>query len=294
MFNKKLKSFLRDYFTLTSRERGGALTLASVIIIQIGILFWMKFRDPAPFPEVEKHAVLLKKFEYSKQQKEKFNRESHASADIKLFPFNPNTVTDQQWQQLGMSEKQTSVIRNYLNKGGRFRKKEDVAKMYVISENQFRKLEPYIQIDDLPESTHHPAKEFKKERTIVPVEINTADTFQLATLPLIGPGRARMIFKYREALGGFYSEQQILEVFSLDSSVIETIRPHIIINQEKIRKLNLNTDSLKHPYLTRKQSMIISSFRKQHGNFKGLEDVRRVTVLNDETIRKLAPYLVFE
>jgi len=293
MFNKKLNSFLRDYFTLTSRERGGALTLASLIIIQMGVLLWMNFRPLSQMPEVKKHALLIKEFEASKRAGNSSENLTKKTETKNLFPFDPNTITDDQWQQLGMSEKQTAVIRNYLRKGGRFRKKEDVAKMFVISESQYKELEPFIQIENST-ATIHPGKEIKKEKKPVLIELNTADTLQLATLPLIGPGRARMIFKYREALGGFHQTEQLLEVFTIDSTVVEALRSHLIIDQEKIRKLSLNTDSIRHPYLTRKQAHVIVAFRKQHGNFRGLEDVNKVTVLNDETIRKLAPYLVFE
>ncbi|MBK7971685.1 MAG: helix-hairpin-helix domain-containing protein [Bacteroidetes bacterium] len=75
------------------------------------------------------------------------NYESVPIIPERLFDFDPNTITDEEWQALGLSEKQIRIIRNYLNKGGRFRKKEDVASIYGIQPALYERLEPHIKIN---------------------------------------------------------------------------------------------------------------------------------------------------
>ena len=49
------------------------------------------------------------------------------------FPFNPNTVSGEELCRLGFSEKQAQAILHYREKGGRFRRKEDFARSFVVA-----------------------------------------------------------------------------------------------------------------------------------------------------------------
>lgn len=212
-----------------------------------------------------------------------------------LVPFNPNTISDNEWMKLGLSQKQTMVIRNYLNKGGRFRNKESLSRMYCIPPEQYQQLEPWIHIPKAEKpSITETVKYTPPPKKNLRVELNTADTLQLTELPLVGPGRARLIYRYRERLGGFLTESQLLEVFTIDSTVLLAIRPHIHIDPQKIRKLNMNSDSLYHPYLNRKAAAAIIAYRKQHGNFIDINGLRKVVVLDEQMWHKVVPYAVFE
>ena len=82
------------------------------------------------------------------------------------FRFDPNTVSIDDLMRLGFSLKQAQSIDNYRKKGGRFRRKEDFAKSYVVADSVYRRLEPYISIPRL--------------------DINEADSAAFETLPGIG------------------------------------------------------------------------------------------------------------
>lgn len=109
------------------------------------------------------------------------------------FPFDPNTVTVEELVRLGLSERQAQVIENYRNKGGRYYKPEDFAKMYVVDSALFRRLKPYIKLKKL--------------------DLNSADSADLLQLRGIGPYYAGKIIRYRARLGGaFTSVGQLLEI----------------------------------------------------------------------------------
>ncbi len=296
MFFNQLKSFIRDYFTLTSRERKGALVLAAIIIIQIIALIKLHYLTPPEEPLITTHRMELREFE-RKIALENTSTRVYAKHEknISYFYFDPNTISNQQWMQLGLSERQTKLIRNYLNKGGRFRDKESLSKIYSIRPEMYEKLKPWILIVEKPKEKREPAaNRFSSTKKNQIIELNIADTIQLTSLPLIGPGRARMIYKYRERLGGFISEDQLLEVFTMDSAALNAIRPHITINKELIRKLNFNSDTLNHPYLGKRTAAAIIAYRKQHGKFVDINALRKVAVLEEQIWLKVAPYAVFE
>ena len=75
-------------------------------------------------------------------------RRASACRKVESFSFNPNTATVEELCRLGFSQKQAQSIENYRAKGGRFNRKEDFAKSFVVSDSIFRRLQPYIDIPD--------------------------------------------------------------------------------------------------------------------------------------------------
>ena len=60
------------------------------------------------------------------------------------FAFDPNTITGDSLQLLGFSARQAQSILKYRNKGGKFRYKEDFAKLYVVDSTVYVALEGYL------------------------------------------------------------------------------------------------------------------------------------------------------
>lgn len=218
--------------------------------------------------------------------------------EIKYFTFDPNGLPIEKWQELGFSAKQAAAIKNYEAKGGKFRRKEDVAKMYVVSAEDYARLEPYIVIAEQKESKElttvgrEPVVYKEKENFIV--DINTADTSALKRLRGIGSVLASRTVKYRDALGGFHHVSQMGEVYGLSPEVFEALKPQLTISNANLKKINLNSLSeagmSKHPYISRKQAQLISNYRKQHGRVN-FEDLKNIHAFDEEFLRKIEPYL---
>lgn len=84
------------------------------------------------------------------------------------------------------------------------------------------------------------------------VDINRADSVQLLKVYGIGPTLAARIIKFRGRLGGFYSVDQMGEVYGLDSIYLPTVKRSIVVDSSLIVKLDLDRCSFKellsHPY----------------------------------------------
>lgn len=76
---------------------------------------------------------------------------------IMRFSFNPNTVSKDSLQLLGFSSRQAQSIINYRNKGGKFRKKGDFARLYVVDSTMYLSLREYILLPDNHLSQSEPA-----------------------------------------------------------------------------------------------------------------------------------------
>lgn len=149
-----------------------------------------------------------------------------------LFPFDPNTADSTQFLRLGLRPWQVRNIYKYRAAGGRYRKPTDFARLYGLTLKQYKRLEPYICIEkevmaadvygNIREEypRHHydyPVKLHKGEH----ININTADTAQLMTVPGIGPYYARQIVRKRARLGGFASPKQLLEIDGFPETALE-------------------------------------------------------------------------
>ncbi|MBB5619689.1 DNA uptake protein ComE-like DNA-binding protein [Pedobacter cryoconitis] len=301
-----MQKWLRSYFSFSKREYNGLLAMVVLIVLIRAVPFvYVSFFPEQTDPETERLAI--NKLMWMKQEKEGAVRQQKMAAapSLKstLFNFDPNLINADDWQRLGLSVKQAAVMSRYKEKGGRYFKKEDLQKMYVISPEMYERLIPYISIGLAGEQKHqqlnpeYPAKRYPAQQKAVLIPLNTADTLQLMEIRGVGPAFARRIFNYRQRLGGFYKKEQLLEVYGLDSLKYDEIKDQLSLDEQALTRINLNTalfDDLKnHPYLKYKQVNAIIQFRKQHGNYGNIADLRKVAILSAETIERLAPYISF-
>ena len=218
----------------------------------------------------------------------------------KCFLFNPNNLPEKDWLRLGLSAKQIKVIKNYESKGGKFRTKEDVKKMYCISPEEYSLIQSYIQIPqgeadkNFTKDTHS----LKAEPIVKMVELNSADTLEFDKLKGIGFSYAKRIIKYRELLGGFVRKEQLMEVYGFDQERYNALSSVVFVDDSKVKKININADVFeelkRHPYIKYNLANLILNYRKQHGNYKSVEDIKQLNLMNDELLSKISPYLTVE
>ncbi|TAF44504.1 MAG: hypothetical protein EAZ51_07190 [Sphingobacteriales bacterium] len=297
--------WLKSYFTISKREFNGMfvfiILMASIFLVPFVydkiITEPLKIKIEIIQPSINKieiNTTRLKQPNYYNEKKE---------TKSVLFYFNPNTLNLNGWVKLGLSEKQAGSILKYVAKGGKFYSKQDVKKMYAISQANYNKFEPYIQIPEninanSPANTYT-GKPTNANKTIenVSIEINGADSVTLTTIKGIGPAFASRILKYRNRIGGFATIAQLKDVYGIDSIKYEQIKNQITVNTALLTKININVaefDELKKmPYLTYKQINAIIAYRKQHGKFIQLSDVEKIVILTPSLIQKIAPYVQF-
>jgi len=222
------------------------------------------------------------------------------------FAFDPNTADSTSLLRLGLKPWQVRNIYKYRARGGIYRKPEDFAKLYGLTRKEYRELLPFIRIspDYLPAATMHQTADNKQQQRDTlrfPIKItegqhimlNTADTNQLKKVPGIGSYFAKKIVNYRQRLGGFYSENQLLEI---DNFPKESLK-YFSLKGATVKKINLNKLSLnelkKHPYINFYQAQAITDYRRLRGQLTSLNDLRLLKDFPPEKIKQLEPYVEF-
>lgn len=300
-----MRTFLKDYFNFTKKEYNGILILLLVIttVLLLPSLNQLISSEPRyQFAQFKPQIEAIQEIAVSEQSKSyKISKYDHRSTSSPIyFEFNPNGLSEQDWLKLGLNLSQIRVISNYQAKGGRFRRKEDLKKIYSISSDHYLALEPYIQIpnNSKDRSAGISTSDQPKKQTPILVNINLADSTQLETIRGIGPTFANRIIKYRSRLGGFCRKEQLKEVYGIDSAKYAQISNQITIGEGSIKKININNavfDEIKHfPYLSYKQINAIIQYRKIHGKFNDTHDLAKIAILNPETLTKIISYIGYK
>lgn len=159
------------------------------------------------------------------------NRVRERSRKAENFRFNPNTATVEELVRLGFSDKQAASIDNYRKKGGRFRRKEDFARSFVVSDEIYRRLESFI---DIPLT-----------------DINRADSAAFDALPGIGPYFAAKMVEQRRRLCGYSNPEQLLDIYNFGEDRYSKLKDLVCCSPPRPYPLwSLPADSLRlHPYI---------------------------------------------
>jgi len=317
---------IRGYLTFTRKERIVVLFLLLISGVLFVLPWFLKPKPGSPDPQTyEKFKDSIEEFSRSAgiQTENESPRDAgndHAKTDsahgmrrnnYATFYFNPNTLGTAGWRQLGLPERQVVIIDHFLQRGGQFRKPEDLKKIYGLRQEDYLRLFPYLQIPVQENITPSAKRKNKKLKTwkddfpgpavrnipdrIHPVDINEADSTSWSALPGIGARLAQRILRFRDKLGGFSRIDQVGETYGMTDSCFQTIRPYLMMGDKKLRMIDLNHADAEvmqaHPYIRWKLSKEILNYRREHGSFHSVEEILKLAQIDSAQFEKLQAYL---
>ncbi len=303
-----MKKKREKIFLLTGEQWLGLLILGVIIA---ATLVGMKYLQPADEPTILVEDSVKTDFKdyqvkqdslYKAKWKKTYKRDTIA---IQMQVFDPNTVDSMTLLHLGFKPWQAKNMLKYRAKGGKYRKKEDLKKLYGMTDSMYLALIPYIYIKDSIvvdsariDSVHMdtlPKWNSTKKDTIL--NLRTADTTELKLIRGIGSYRAKMIVRYREQLGGYAQVEQIMEARGMDKVIADSILPHFYIDSVVVNKIPINhirPEVLqRHPYLNFEQAKAIYEYRRKHIRIKSAEELKKIKGLSPTDIEKILIYLDF-
>lgn len=267
------KGQFKELFLLHQSERRSMLLL---VVVSIGLFAWAAYQQWWRATEVLPEDTYRSTVTAWLAAQADTNARHTTVAEY--FPFDPNTLERPEWLRLGLTERQVDGIERFREKGGRFRSKDDLARMYSLLPEQVAALRPYVQLPeraperDRADRSSRYARTSGNERMSAPpwerrtagedsaagrgsakrtwdrsvvraVEVNTADSARLVALPGVGPAFARGILKYRDKLGGYRSMDQLAEVYVLKDKpdALARLKELLVIDTLMVRRLPINS-----------------------------------------------------
>jgi DNA uptake protein ComE-like DNA-binding protein len=239
----------KEYFTFSKKERIAVLILL-ILIVAFVIL-------PFLYPTQPKSITIDNNLQQELEQLNQPSPENNnlggnernpspydpsvsvTKAEVQLFRFDPNTLDESGWKKLGIKDRIIQTIIHYREKGGLFRKPEDIKKIYGLSNSEAEKLIPYIHINQANNSLNTNSddrysssdKKEKYTRKYNSIEINSATSEEWKALPGIGDVLSNRIVKFRASLGGFSSIDQVAQTYGLSDSTFQIIKPYLKLSR---------------------------------------------------------------
>lgn len=286
------------YFKFTRSQRTGIFLLFLLIIVFQMIYFFVDFSSfSKESPEKQKWLSLQNQIDSMKQEKQNYVS--------KVYPFNPNFITDFKGYKLGMSVLEIDRLLAF-RKGNKYvNSAEEFQNVTKVSDSLLNVISPYFKFPDWVNNKrefknykNYPNTAFAKKEKVTIIDINKATKEDLIKIYGIGEAISIRILRQKESLGAFVSMEQLKEVWGLSPEVIENLNTHFkIISLPDIKKIDINNASIKElsqfPYFNYQLAKQIVTYRSMNGDFKNVADLTKIKGLSIDKANIIALYLIF-
>ena len=281
---------MKSHFKFNKQERSGIFFLLLTIILLQGAYFFIKWNAAST-----KTNFHLGTEEQAKIDSLKLVR---LSKDVvKMYPFNPNFITDYKGYALGMSVREIDRLEAFRGYGEYVNSAEEFQEVTGVSDSLLAAIAPYFRF---PEWTQKQNNRVSKSAVSVReiADLNTATASDLQQINGIGEILSARIVKFRERLGGFLINEQLSDVYGLELEVVErTLQRYQVLDPPLIQKININTASVDQisnlVYLPRGLAERIVSIRQVNGSFDSFDELMAVEGFPKEKIERIKLYLSF-
>jgi competence ComEA-like helix-hairpin-helix protein len=305
----------KDWLAFSRREQYGLVLLSLLIVLLVIVRFLLPFLADPPEIEVISDVKFLTESKYSvKMELKTKSSGSRGKKEFKFTTFNPNTVSVTELSKMGVPSYAIINWMKFREAGGVFRKGEEVGKIYGIDQELLTLMSPYVKIPvrganerkeyvDIREKRNdrNPVVSGKTENAseigALIIDLNKADTTELQKIKGIGPVFSQRIVDFRNLLGGFYSVEQLREVYGLSPGLVDEISAYFVVSVADIKKMDVNSFSLRklkaHPYINFYQAREIIEYQRKNGSIANEHALEAFTSFDKAALEKVLPYLCF-
>lgn len=291
---------LKPYFTFTASQRGGLIVFFILIAAMQFALYSIGTAAPyKPSAESRQWLALQPKIDRLKLQQ--------AETRAKIYPFNPNFISDFKGYRLGMSTVQIDRLLAFRKTGKYVNSAKEFQAVTKIPDSLLAAISPYFKFPDWVNNRRQTAegarqfrtrKQFAKKAGIARKDINAATADDLVAVYGIGPALSQRILKQKEILGGFVSMEQMNDIWGLSPEVVEKLGEQFKVGaQPQVKKIAINDASVRElsqfPYFRYRLSKDIVTYRSMNGGIKSADDLKNIKNFPIEKIPIIAVYLEF-
>ena len=273
--------------------------LTIIVLLQIIYIFSTSILFQSP--------TLNEVFELDKDlqtQVDILKKNSQLKDSVKIYPFNPNYITDYKGYKLGMSVEEIDRLHAFRSSNKFVNSIEEFQAITLISDSLLQKMAPYFKFPDWVVNAQlnqiTPKSESGVIKTaiakVVVEDLNTATAEDLKVVYGIGDKLSERIVKFRDRLGGFLIEDQLYDVYGLEADVAQKVLlKYKVLTKPEIIKININkataSEISRLVYLNYDVSKKIVAYRNEVGEIKSFEELRKIDGFPSDKINRITLYL---
>ena len=291
---------IKSFLLFDKSQRIGIFTLFGLIVV-LQILYYTIDFSPAETidPEEQKWTSIATEIDTSQTKNPNFK--------FKVYPYNPNFITDFKGYKLGMTVAQLDKLFAFRKLGKFANSPKEFQAVTGISDSLLNKMSPNFKFPDWvnnkSNSTYATYKstnyqKYPEKAAVVIKDINAASKDDLMKISGIGDAISDRILARKLNLQAFVSMEQMSEIFGLAPDVIEKLNVNFqVINQPKVDKIDINNLSIKEltkfPYFSYQIAKNIVIYRSMNGEIKNIAELSKIKDFPVDKINYIALYLQF-
>jgi DNA uptake protein ComE-like DNA-binding protein len=290
---------ISPYFKFTNHQRKGIFSLF-IMIVALQLFYFFSDFSQTEKTDPEKQEWLALQSEVDSLKAIKYNEKP------KIYPFNPNFISDYKGYKLGMSIQEIDRLFAYRKENKYVNSAEEFQNVTKISDSLLNVISPYFKFPNWVQNKkafktynkEYIPKSFPKKEILSILDINEASKEDFMEINGIGEGLSLRILKHKESLVAFVSMEQIKDVWGLSPEVIGELQKHFRVSASpKIKKILINDASLKElalfPYFRYALAKQIVTYRSMNGNIRNIEDLTKIKGFPVEKAKIIGLYLEF-
>lgn len=294
-FNK-----IKPYIQFTKNQQRGILVLFAIIILVQAAFFLLNFNIiKTENKEAQKWLSQQNNLDSLKQEQ--------PNNSYKIYPFNPNFITDFKGYKLGMKPEEINKLLAYRKQNKFVNSAKEFQQVTGVSDSLLNVISPYFKFPDWVNKKNSQQnyndqyqsnwKEYPKKETLKILDINQATKEDLMKIYGVGDAISDRILKQKEIFGNFVSMEQLKDIWGLQPDVIESLNKNFkILNKPNGKKIKINEATIKElgqfPYFKYPISKNIVSYRSMNGDIKP-EDLAKIKDFPVDKIQIITLYLEF-
>ena len=277
----------KSHFWYHKRQRNGVFFLVLIIVLLQGVYFFADFSS--------KRIVDTNKGELAKFQNQidSLKVVEFEKRKPKLYPFNPNYITDFKGYQLGMSSEEIDRLHKYRVQRKFVNSAIEFQQITKVSDSLLDAISPYFKFPDWVIKRENQKKNKivgessvekhinNKVYKISTNNINKATEQDFRTVEGVGEVLSARIIKYRNKLQGYSLSSQLYEVWGLDKETANSVlRTFKIVEKPIVKKVNVNTATFKevlsNPYINYELCKKIFEYRDEVAELQSISELRNI------------------
>ena len=288
---------IKSFFVFNSSQRNGILFLLLLVSGFIVINNYIDFTTEDLLDTNSKEVLAVQK------ELDSIRTLLTESNQPKIYPFNPNFITDFKGYKLGMSSEEIDRLLDYRKQNKWINSKEEFKKVTKVSDSFLDQISSYFKFPEWvtnPKPKYSDWKKGFKEKTFnQKKDLNSATQLELKKVNGIGEALSKRIIDYRNKLGGFTNDIQLYEVYGLDYQLTDKVRNDFTVKTPKeIIKMNLNkistSDIATVPGISFELAKRIWEFRILNERIVNFSELKNIEGLTERKLQGIQLYLKLE
>ncbi len=284
---------LKSHFELDSRQRNGILLLVMVVILSWSAYYFIEVPVDFKSNALNEHELL--QFE---ARIDSIARRKDSLAKPKIYPFNPNFITDYKGYTLGMQVAEIDRLLRFREGGKWINSAADFQQVTGVSDSLLAVIAPYFKF---PEWVNEPKAEnrFIKNESAVSIpknDLNAVVFNELIKLDGIDHAIAKRIIDYRRKLGGFLDDRQLYDVYGISKQQVSVLQDNFaVLSKPEIKQLDINklnaSDLSTIPFITFEIAREIVNYRLLHNRINDLDELLKIDGITPYKLDRIKLYL---